>query len=117
MDSCYLGAEAPVLGLFVTGRVVIFIAAFVTEFVLVFGRNVGVLEVSVVVLVVAGRLVIVGQHKGDAQRHHQALTMTNEQQTTTTSIIMIIYSPEGSVGIARGDPSALELPCYSVKTE
>ena len=62
----YLGAEARVFGLFVAGNVVILIAALVTVFVLVFRGNVGVLEVSVVVLVVAGRLVIVGKDKGDA---------------------------------------------------
>ena len=49
----YLCAEAPVLGLFVAGSVVRRVTAVVSEFVLVIAWNIGVLEVSVVLLLVA----------------------------------------------------------------
>ena len=49
----YLCAEAPVLGLFVAGSVVRWVAAVVSELVLVIAWNIGVLEVSVVLLLVA----------------------------------------------------------------
>ena len=58
-DNADLCAEAPVLGLFVTRSVVRRVTAVVAEFVLVLAWNVGVLEISVVLLLVAWRFVSV----------------------------------------------------------
>ena len=62
-----LGAEAPVLGLFVAGSVMISIAAVVAELVLAYCWHVGVLEVAVVLLLIARCLVLVSRHKGHQQ--------------------------------------------------
>ena len=73
-----LSAEAPVLALLVTGSVMVRVASFVPEFVLVVTGHVGVLEVTVVVLVVAfGTDVVVGQDVGQRQGNQQ--TLDNDQ--------------------------------------
>ena len=68
----YLCAEAPVLGLFVAGSVMSRVSAVVSELVLAFAWNIGVLEVSVVLLLVSRGFVFIGQGTGHngAQEHH-----------------------------------------------
>jgi len=79
-----LSAETPVLGLLVARGVMVGVAALVPELVLVVAGYVGVLEVTVVVLIVAFKRHVVSQDVGQRGRNHQTLNNRQSQSVVTS---------------------------------
>ena len=79
-----LSAETPILGLLVARGVMVGVAALVPELVLVVAGYVGVLEVTVVVLIVAFKRHVVSQDVGQRGRNHQTLNNRQSQSVVTS---------------------------------